>query len=56
MRNGAFVHALACACGVAVLVFQDGVDPAIIGPHLIDGDYGDGGLVVPVAFVNDYHF
>ena len=51
----AFMHALACAFGVAVLVFQDGVDPAIIGPNLIDGDYGDCDLVVPVALVNDYH-
>ena len=60
-RNGesvdtAFMHALACAVGVTVLVFQDGVDPAIIGPHLIDGDNGDCDLVVPVALVNDYHF
>ena len=60
-RNGewvdtAFMHALACAFGVTVLVFQDGVDPAIIGPHLIDGDDGDCDLVVPVALVNDYHF
>ena len=29
----AFTHALACAFGVAVLVFQDGVDPATIGPN-----------------------
>ena len=60
-RNGewvdiAFMHALACAFGVTVLVFQDGVDPAIIGPHLIDGDDGDCYLVVPVALVSDYHF
>ena len=41
---------------VTVLVFQDVVDPAIIGPHLIDGDDGDCDLVVPVAFVNDCHF
>ena len=44
-RNGEWVdtacmHALACALGLTVLVFQDGVDPAIIGPNLIDGDYG----------------
>ena len=37
-RNGewvdtAFMHDLACAFGVTVLVFQDSVDPAIIGPH-----------------------
>ena len=60
-RNGEWVdtastHALACAFGVTVLVFQEGVDPAIIGPHLIDGDNGDCDLVVPVALVNDYHF
>ena len=27
----AFVHALACAFGVTVLVFQDGVDITILG-------------------------
>ena len=36
--------------------FQVGVDPTILGPHLIDGDAGDCDLVVPVALVNDYHF
>ena len=60
-RNGewvdtAFMHALACAFGVTVLVFQDGVDPTILGPHLMDADDGDCDLVVPVALVNDYHF
>ena len=35
---------------------QDGVDPAILGPHVIDGDDGHCDLVVPVALVNDYHF
>ena len=60
-RNGdwvytAFMHALACACGVTVLVFQHGVGAAIIGPHLIEWDYGDSDLVVPVALVSDYHF
>ena len=59
-RNGewvdtAFMHALACAFGVTVLVLQDRVDPAIIGPHLIDGDNGDCDLAVPVALVNDSH-
>ena len=29
-----FLHALACAYGVTVWVFQDGCDPAILGPHL----------------------
>ena len=51
-RNGewadtAFMQDLACAFGVTILVFQDGVDPAIIGPHLIDGDDGDCDLVAP---------
>ena len=36
--------------------FQDGVDPAILGPHLMDADNGDSDLVVPMALVNDYHF
>ena len=51
--HGAFMHALACAVGVTVLVFQDGVDPTILGPHLMDADDGDCDLVVPVALVND---
>jgi hypothetical protein len=59
-RNGdwvdtAFMHALACAFGVTVLVARGGVDPAIIGPHSIDWGYGDCDLVVPVALVSDYH-
>ena len=37
-------------------MFHDGVDPAILGPHLIDGDDGGFDLVVPVALVNGYHF
>ena len=52
----AFVHALACAVGVTILVFQEGVDPTIIGTHLIDVDDGDCDLVVPVALANEYHF
>ena len=59
-RNGewvdtAFMHALACAFGVTVLVFQEGVDPAILGPHLMAAGDGDCDLVVAVALVNDYH-
>ena len=54
--DAAFMHALACAVGVTILVFQDGVYPTIIGPHLIDGNDGDCDLVVPVALVNGYHF
>ena len=59
-RNGewvdaAFMHALACAVWVTVLVFQDGVGPAILGPHLMDADNGDSELVVPMALANDYH-
>ena len=51
--DNAFMHALACAYWVTILVFQDGVDPTIIGPHLMDADNGDCDLVVPVALVND---
>ena len=53
--DAAFMYDLG-AFGVTILVLQDGADPTIIGPHLIDGDYGDCDLVVPVALVNDYHF
>ena len=60
-RNGdwvyiAFMQTLACAFGVTLLVFQDRVDPAIIGPHLVDGDDGNCEVAVSVASVNDYHF
>ena len=43
-------------CWVTVLVLQNWVDPSILGPHLIYGDDGYCDLVVPVAWVNDYHF
>ncbi len=59
MGNGSILPSctlLACAFGVTVLVFQDGADPTIIGPHFIDGGSGDCVLLVPVALVNDYHF
>ena len=51
-----FLHALACAYGVTVLVFQDGCDPAILGPHLHEDLDQDCDVVVPLALVNDYHF
>ena len=54
--NTASLHHLACVFWVTLLVFQDGVDPSILGPHLVDGDNGDCDLVAPVALVNDYHF
>ena len=52
----AFLHALGCAYGVTVLVFQDGMEPAILGPHLHDDFDGECDIIVPVALVNDYHF
>ena len=60
-RNGewadtVFMHALACAYGVTVLVFQDSIEPAILGPHLHDDLEHECAVVVPVALVNDYHF
>ena len=51
-----FMHALACAYGVSVLVFQDGCDPAILGPDLHEDFDRKCDVVVPVALVNDYHF
>ena len=51
-----FMHALACAYGVTVLVFQEQCDPAILGPHLHEDLEQDCDVVVPVALVNDYHF
>ena len=51
-----FLHALACAYGVTVLVFQAGCNPTILGPHLHEDLDQDCDVVVPVALVNDYHF
>ena len=51
-----FLHALACVYGVTVLVFQDGCDPAILGPHLHTDLDQECDVMVPVALVNDYHF
>ena len=51
-----FLHALACVYGVTVLVFQDGCDPAILGPHLHEDLDQECDVMVPVALVNDYHF
>ena len=50
------LHALACVYGVTVLVFQDGCDPAILGPHLHEDLDQECDVMVPVALVNDYHF
>ena len=54
--DAVFMHALACAYGVTVLVFREKCDPAILGPHLHEDLDQDCDVVVPVALVNDYHF
>ena len=51
-----FLHALACAYGVTVLVFQDACDPCILGPQLHEDFDQECDVVVPMALVNDYHF
>lgn len=48
-----FLHALACSFGVDVIVFQEGMEPGLLGASL-------GGVksldMLPVALANDHHF
>ena len=48
------MHALACAYGVSVLVFQEACGPAILRPRLHEEFDRECDVVVPVALVNDY--
>lgn len=54
----AFLHALGCAYGVNVLIFQPVVEPALVGISLLDGggDSDVAPLMVPIALINDSHF
>lgn len=51
----ASLHALACACGVDVCVFQSGRDPTLLGPSTT-GDARAAVPIIPVAIENDFHF
>jgi len=49
----AFLHALACQCGVDVVIFQSGTDTTLLGKSLT-GQQCD--VLVPIALSNDLHF
>ena len=63
----AFLHAMACANGVDVVLIQAGMSPVLLGisthqgeaPELVDCEKDDKAkhpTVVPMALVNDVHF
>lgn len=55
----AFLHALGCAYGADVYVFQEGMDIALLGPCLCQTGESHNQAVpimVPVALVNNHHF
>ena len=64
MRNNrewidtAFLHALGCAYGVNVLIFQPHMEPAMVGISLTESVQEDSKAptMVPVALLNDIHF
>ena len=53
----AFLHGLGCAYGADVMIFQPGMDPALVGISLQDmgdSEVGDGDpYAIPVALMND---
>lgn len=54
-----FLHALGCAYGANVYVFQDGMDISLLGPTLSmceGGEEDDKAIAVPVALANNYHY
>ena len=54
----AFVHALGRAHGVNVLIFQPGIDEALVGEDLMESAEEERipPIMVPIALVNDHHF
>ena len=54
----ALLHGMACAFGADACVFQEGVDPALLGVSLHEPTdvAHDSLIVVPIALVNDKHF
>ena len=56
------VLGMACAFGVDVVIFQVGMDPALIGVCLLEGtgpdkaSMGPSPRVVPMALANDRHW
>lgn len=55
----AFLHALGCAYGADVYVFQDGMDISLLGPTLsLSEGRGKNGkaIAVPVALANNHHY
>ena len=52
--DASVLHALGCAFKVDVLIFQEKVDPTVVGFSLLGG--GDAHNIVPLAMMNDRHF
>ena len=50
----AFLHGLACSCSVDIIIFQELVDPTLVGISL-SGEL-DARAMVPIALVNGLHF
>ena len=51
--DATFIHALASSCNVDVIVFQDTMEPALLGSSL----GGNEALcVIPIALVNNFHY
>ena len=48
-----FLHAMACSFGVDVIVFQEGMEPGLLGASLAGEKSLD---MLPVALANDHHF
>jgi hypothetical protein len=51
--DSAFLHAVGCACKADVLIFQDNMDPTVLGYSLIGEEPC---AIVPIALHNDHHF
>jgi len=49
----AFLHGLACSCHVDIIIFQEDMDPTLVGSSLAGGAVE---ALVPIALVNSFHF
>ena len=54
----AFLHALGCAYGCNVVIFQPHMEPALVGMRLTESvrEESDVPIMVPIALLNDSHF
>jgi hypothetical protein len=49
----AFLHGLACSCHLDIIIFQEGMDPTLVGSSFA-GEAVE--ALVPIAIVNSFHF